>query len=202
MSQAKEDIQLGLSVPSPKARAQNMWWKADLLLKKTGNIPPFPHNVQQYGWSQEWRPTLSHCTSVVRQAKTAPITRRELTELTWLFLTAFLGKPKKKVCSTVRWRPGLVRRIVVYCLAGSWMRRARRRAAVEQPLLPTHSWTGPLPQHFLPLRSQSQRSNWRLFLWASRGSAPAFTPHDIILTRRHWNAANCSSINLDLAEAV
>lgn len=63
-------------------------------------------------------------------------------------------------------------------LKSEWRDSGRQLEAVDQPPLPTHSWTGPLPRHFLPPFSQSQRSSWQVFLWASRGSATAFAPRD------------------------
>lgn len=75
-------------------------------------------------------------------------------------------------------------RKMVYCFlqpAPRWFQsetgRLKQSSAVDEPPLPTHSWTGPLPRHFLLPFSQSQGSSWQVSLWASCGLWPSLSSH-------------------------
>lgn len=73
-------------------------------------------------------------------------------------------------------------------------RREKQSSAVDQAPLPTHSWTGPLPQHFLPPFPQSQGSSRQVSL-SLTWSSLAFTPPNL-LPRVFWGYwATCSTTN-------
>lgn len=67
--------------------------------------------------------------------------------------------------------------------------------SVDKSTPPTHSWTGPLPQHFLPL-SASRRG--QVSHWASHGPTMAFTPHNIITDIYWWNRSISSTMKNEI----
>lgn len=71
----------------------------------------------------------------------------------------------------------------------------KQSSVVDKSTPPTHSWIGPLPQHFLPL-SASRRG--QVSHWASHGPTMAFTPHNIITHIYWWNRSISSNMKNEI----